>query len=108
MQHQPPEVMQARKRAIYSVGIPARDYLDGVKAIEADATKAIEDYASVFRCTPAVALLKIAASMSNAPEQRLIAAVAALLAWHPDDFDALGDEVADALDEYETFYRGLK
>jgi hypothetical protein len=108
MQHQPPEAMQARKLAIYAVGIPANVYLDGVKAIEADATKAIEDYASVFRCTPAVALLKIAASLSTDPEQRLIAAVAELLAWSdPDELDPCADEAHDAVDEYTTFQRGV-
>ncbi len=109
MQHQPPEAMQARKLAIYKVGNPANVYLDGVKAIEADATNAIKEYAMVFRCSSALALVRIAATMCTDPERRLVAAVAALVDWSDtEDFDALRDEAADALDEYETFYRGFK
>lgn len=106
--HQTPDEMQRSKRSIYITGMEASSYLRSCNEAEAYAENAIRDYARVFRGDPAIALLRIAARLSTDPEQRLIDAVAELLAWSdPEELDPCADEAHDAVDEYTTFQRGV-
>ena len=65
-------------------------------------------FVTTIGISAAIALLRIAARLSTDPEQRLIDAVAELLAWSdPEELDPCADEAHDAVDEYTTFQRGV-
>jgi len=91
----------AAARENFRPHMPGAEYVNEAKAIEADAERAIRGYARVFRTTPAVALLRIAAAMSGDSGRDLIEAVGAVLdiSDHDDAAGAL-DDAHKALSAY--------
>lgn len=92
--HTPEEHAAAKKMIVQTVADP-REYV--ARRAEADgvATDMIRQWAKTMNGTPALALLKIAASMIGGIERDVIVSAYALLgADDPDDMDGAADDLA--------------
>ncbi len=103
-----PDELAAAKKAIFRTGITAREYLDRQNDIDRIATEAIKGYVKSMRSAPAVALLRIAATLSSGPERDVIEAVKEVLDLSdPDDAQGAFDAAFDEINTYARIHWGL-
>ena len=103
--HPTPEELTAAKSALYRMNLGAVEHVARLRQGEELAEAAIRDYAKVYRTTPAIALLRIAATMCGEPDAELIRSVCGLLdVSDPEDFEAAVQSVHDAADAYDAMY----